>query len=58
MARFRVSCGGCGFNEVFDDEVPPEDVSAEEWDAETAAEEARDNHQLSEGHSVHIERIE
>lgn len=45
MARFRVSCGGCGFNEVYDDEVPPEDVSAEEWDAETAAEEARDNHQ-------------
>lgn len=58
MAQFRVNCEGCGFNEVLEDEHPPEDVSAQEWDAERAAKEARDNHQLSEGHSVEIERIE
>ena len=58
MARFRVSCEGCGFKEVLDDEHPPEDVSAEEWAAESAAKEARDNHQLSEGHSVEIESVE
>lgn len=58
MVRFRVTCGGCGFNEVLDDEHPPEDTSAEEWDAERAAKESRDDHQLSEGHSVKIERVE
>lgn len=58
MTQVRVNCSGCGFTEVYDGEVPPEDVSAEEWDAETAAAEARDNHQVREGHSVHIERIE
>lgn len=46
------------FTDVVDDENPPEDVSAEQWDAESAAKEARDNHQLSEGHSVDIERVE
>lgn len=58
MARFHVSCEGCGFNEVLADNDPPEDVSAEEWDAERAAEDTRDNHQLSEGHSVTIEQVE
>lgn len=58
MARFRVTCEGCGFNKVLDEEHPPEDVAAEEWDAESAAEETRDDHQLSEGHSVKIERVE
>lgn len=58
MARFRVTCGGCGFIDILDDETPPADVSAEKWDAESAAKEARDNHQLSEGHSVDIECVE
>lgn len=58
MARYRVSCEGCGFNEVLADDDPPEDVSAEEWEAGQAAEEIRDDHQLSEGHSVTIEQVE
>lgn len=58
MSRFRVNCEGCGFNEVLDDEEPPGEVSAAEWDAEGAARETRDDHQLSEGLSVKIERIE
>lgn len=57
MARFRVNCGGCGFNEVFDDEQPQDDEAAEEWDAERTAEKKRDDHQLSEGHSVEIDRL-
>lgn len=58
MARFRVNCEGCGFNDILDEEDPPENEEAEGWDAEQAAEQIRDNHQLSEGHSATIERVQ
>lgn len=57
MARFRVNCEGCGFNDILDDEDPPANEEAEDWDAERAAERTRDDYQLSEGHSVTIERV-
>lgn len=59
MSRYRIVCEECEFVEIRDDEEPPAFVPEwEDWDAESAAHGARDNHAASEGHAVRIEEQE
>lgn len=59
MSRYRVRCEECEFEKILDDSEPPGYVPEwEDWDAWSAALGARDNHQMSEGHSVEIGEVE
>jgi len=75
MARYRVTCKDCDLNEVYNDDDPPQrdiklygsiESAKRNWDAESAAMGARDNHRFdrfrdyAEGirHRPMIEKIE